>query len=99
MINILFSAIHFDSLKEKGFSVASVAQQEALSSLRFVWRRPQLYPHFNDMSGVSVTPDKEAEMYEVSVSSRQNPKYLPEMQVDGFTVIGLQGFRWEPESL
>lgn len=33
-----------------------------------------IIPHFNDMSGVAVTPDKEAEMYESFCVFKTEPK-------------------------
>ena len=60
-----------------------------------------IIPHFNDMSGVAVTPDKEAEMYESFCVFKTEPKNTClRCRLGAISNNRAPRFpRWEPESL
>ena len=73
--HIIFKNPFWLSFARKG-SPCSLLHSRKLFSTRSDWwvEETTIIPHFNDMSGVSVTPDKEAEMYESFCVFKTEPK-------------------------
>lgn len=84
-------------------SPCSLLHSRKLFSTRSDWwvEETTIIPHFNDMSGVAVTPDKEAEMYESFCVFKTEPKNTClRCRLGAISNNRAPRFpRWEPESL
>lgn len=100
--HIIFKNPFWLSFARKG-SPCSLLHSRKLFSTRSDWwvEETTIIPHFNDMSGVSVTPDKEAEMYESFCVFKTEPKNTClRCRLGAISNNRAPRFpRWEPESL